>query len=300
MALKIKTSSTVDAVNDSRPHNGVTNSPIKGSDFIILDKPKLQANVLVFGDGGNGKSTFSLQHAPHPVAFINFDKRAYYAVQKAMHDKRRIYFTGIDIPANVTKLTEDQAKKLASEAVKKVIHNFELAVRESQKGNVRTISLDTGTEYTEILRVAITGKMDVVKGDYGKSKDLINREWWRLFNLAREGNAHFIVLSRARAIWEDNQPTGEFSYRGPEVMNDAADWAAQIRLSRGGVTATIKGAKKSAMKAGKKKFELKITKAGNNIEELGAVYTSDDWGDDGPFQYACSMQFPNTDVDDWG
>lgn len=259
-----------------------------GSDFAILGTPKLQANVLVFGRPSTGKTTIATRFAPDPVAFINFDKRAGVAVKRAMDSGRRIYFLGVDIPANVTKLGDEQARKLGQEAVNKVIRNFEWAVEQSRKGNVRTICIDTGTEYSELVNLAITGKTVGVKGDYGKSKDLLNREWWRLYNLAREGNAHLVVLARTKELWENNEPTGNYTYRGPSVMDEGADWSAHIRLRRG-----MKGKQR-------KEIELEITKAGNNLDEMGNVYREEDWGANGPFVWSCWMQLPDESTPkDW-
>lgn len=274
---------------------------LPGSDFTILAAPKRQANILLYADAGNGKSTFGLRFAPHPVAMINYDKRAHYAVSEAQKLGRRILYAQIDIPANVTKLGDDAAKKIGQAAVDKTVRNFELAVRESQKGNVRTIILDTGTEYSEVLSLAIKGKPSGKSNDYGKSKDWINREWWRLWNLAREGNAHFIVLARAREIWENSEPTGRFTFRGPEVLNDGADWAGWIRVKKArGVGGVKKIGGGPGAGGGVKEFELEITKAGANIAELGAVYSSAEWEEyGGPFVYACSLQFPGSVTEDW-
>lgn len=267
-----------------------SNNGTKGSDFILLEKPKPQANVVVFGPNGNGKSTFVTEYAPDPVAFISLDRRGDHAVFKATEKGRKIYFLRVDMPANPSKLSDVELRKVGQQAVNKVINNFEWAVRQSQLGNIRTIGMDTGTEYAEMLNMAITGRVDRVKGDYGKSKDLINREFWRLYNLAREGNAHFVMLARAAEIWVANEPSGRFKPRGPDVISDAADWCGMIRLR-----------KSIGKKKAKKEFELEITKAGTNIDELGAVYTQEDWEEMGPFQYATWMQFVETsDPDDWG
>lgn len=262
-----------------------TGTNVPGSDFIILEAPKLQANVVVFGDAGMGKTTFCTDFCPGPVAFINFDRRADQAIYKAIKYKgKKIYLLRVHVPANLLKVSDVEAKKAGQEAVKRVIKNFEWAVEQSKLGKIRTIVLDTGTELSEILNLALTGKMEGVKNDFGKSKDLANREWWRLFNMAREGNAHFVVLARAQEIWVGNEPTGRFKPRGHAVMLDAADWVGQTRLKR----------KSGRRSSGSKEFELEITKAGVNIDELGAVYTEEEWGDDGPFVHACFMQFIET------
>jgi hypothetical protein len=272
----------------------ITMPPIAGlaeSDFeMTMEKPKRQSNVLIFGDGGTGKTTFATRFAPEPVAFFDFDRRSTHARYAAIKKGRRVMPCKIDFPANITKVDDVTARKIGQACIDKVVKNMEIAVSESLKGNVRTICLDTGTEYAEILSIAITGRIDRTKGDYGKSKNLLNRELWRIFNLAREGNAHLIVLARAKAVWENNEPTGEFTYRGPEVLFDAVDWAGQIRVKKlkglGGATS--------------KRFELKIAKGGINIEELGNVYTEAEWEDlGGPFTYANMLQYPGTELDDW-
>lgn len=269
------------------PVNKTPKASLPGSDFIQLGEVKPQANVLIYGHGGSGKSTMGL-FAPSPVAFINFDKRARHAVKNAERAGRKVHYMEVDFPANVTRLGVEEAKKIGQAAVNKVIKNFAIAVEMSLKGDVRTIVLDTGTEYGEILKIAITGRADRVK-DYGQSKDLINREFWRLCNMARESEANFIMLSRAKEIWENSEPTGKFTWRGPDVMNDAVDWSAHIRLKKGRVKGKVK-----------KEFEIEITKAGVNIDELGEVYSSEDWEPvGGPFVHACMMQYPGTGPEDW-
>lgn len=260
------------------------------SDFGELDAPKKQANAMIYGDGGTGKTTFATMYAPDPVAFINFDNRAHHAVMRAKEAGRKIHYVHVPLSVNAAKLNPEAARAAGQTAVDMVERNFEIAVRESQRGNCRSICLDTGTEFDEMLKIAVRGRADMAKGDFGKSKDLMNRSWWRLLNMAREGNAHFILLARAKAIWENNEPTGKFAFRGPEVMNDGVDWAAHIRLRKA--------------RAGrlKKEFEMEITKAGVNIAELNAVYKQEEWeaeGMGGPFCYACMMQYPGTLPEDW-
>lgn len=291
---------------------GIANNKIAGppgsleaSDFVFERvKPKNQANVLIFGGEGQGKTTFATEFAPEPVAIINFDHRSGRAVDRAREHGRKIGLLEVEFSANVSRMETTEAQKLAQRVVNQVLKNFETAVAESRKGNVRSICIDTGSEYTEILNVAITGSQVGVKGDYGKSRELMNREWARMFGLAREGNAHLIVISRQKDVWENNAPTGETTYRGPAAMSELADWAGQIRVKKntraaGGIGGSV-GGPVAANVQGAKEFELRITKAGNNIAELGAVYSQNDWEAlGGPFVYACYMQYPGSSPEDW-
>lgn len=262
------------------------------SDFDMeIRAPKRQANILIFGHDGMGKTSFVTRFAPDPIAFFNFDNRSEQAIYEARQKGRRILPCHVDFPANITKVDDVTARKIGQAAVDKVVRNLDIAVEQSKKGNVRTICLDTGTEFAEILTIAVTGRADGVKGDYGKSKNIINRQLWALYERAREGNAHLVVIARAKAVWENNEPSGEDTYRGPEVLSAAADWSAQIR---------VKKMRAAAGQPARKRFELKIAKGGVNIEELGNVYTEDEWNDlGGPFAYASMLQFPGTSIEDW-
>ncbi len=270
---------------------------IDGSDFTEPTKPKPQSNCVIIGKSGQGKSSFVLKYAPEPIAFINLDGRADSAAYRAKEAGRKIHFLKIDMPANPTRLDDKTLRAAAQKAVNQFVRNYEWAVDQSLRGNIRTIAADTATEYAGLVNMAITGRVDRVKGDYGKSKDMINREFWRLFNLARSGNAHLVLLAREQEIWENNEPTGRLKARGPEVIEDGADWCGVIRLATG-----AKPGKKIVVKRSSvvKEFELLITKGGVNIEELGQLYTQAEWGDEGPFAYANYKQFEETsELEDW-
>lgn len=265
------------------------------SDFVFEElAAKWQCNALLFGAASSGKTSFATMFAPHPVVTINFDNRDTHAIRKAREGGRSIGRIHVPYTAkDVTNLDEVEAKRIGESAMGQVVKNFEIAVRESQRGNVRTICIDTGTEYSEIVTLAIRGGLGKAN-DYGRSKDMINRVWWHMFNTAREGNAHLLILARDKEIWNGGEPTGRYTFRGPEVMIDGVDWAGWMRLKKAGG-----GLGKKAVKV-TKDFELEITKAGINIAELGEVYTKETWEAlGGPFCCACVMQYEGSDVEDW-
>lgn len=270
--------------------NSKSSSMLSGSDFTAPPVPKDQAIALIFGLPGSGKSTIGLAGAPDPTAFIDIDRRGLHAAQEAVRQGKRVFYTRVDYPSNLSKLDDNAAKMAAQKAWDKFMKNYEIAIRESQQGKVRTIVIDTMTELAEILNISKTGRVDRKKDDYGKTAGLVKAELTKAIKMSRDGEANLIMLARAKELWEDNKPTGRFTYRGPDTMEFDADWAGQIRLKK---LKTVK-AKKS------QKHELEITKAGINLSILGDVYTEEDWGEFGPFVWACVMNYPGTSPEDWG
>lgn len=267
---------------------------LAGSDFTVMQSPKRQANILIYGMGGSAKTSFVTRYCPDPIALLAYDRRYEHAVAAATALGRHVYPCAIDFPAKKMDAKMTQAK--AIEAMDKTVRNFEWACEQSLRGNIRTISIDTGTEYSGILKLSFDGVFHQTKeGAYGKDKDYVNRKWWDLFTMARDSKAHFVVTARAKEIWVKNpatgqqEATGRYTYRCPGVINDAVDWAGHIRLKEG-----LKGRLT-------KEFQLEITKAGANIAELCNVYTAKDWEPfGGPFTYASYMQFIETsELEDW-
>lgn len=273
-----------------KPTNLVTSSPLPalaGTDFLIPSSPKRQACVLIFGDAGAGKTSFAVRYAPDPVAIINFDRRATIAIDEARKLGKVVYELSIDLPP-AKKMSPSETKLAAREIIEKVVKNFIAACDLSKEGKVRSILLDTATEYSEIVKLAFDGVQEQTKeGAYGKDKDYVNRQWWRLFNIARSSSAHLIVTSRAKEVWIENVPTGRFSPRCPGVILDGVDWAGNIRWARNRI-GRLKGEQ-----------ELEITKA-VTISELGEIYTMKDWEVyGGPFVYGCVKQYGGSLPEDW-
>ncbi len=301
---------------------------LSGSDFVTLQTIKRQCIAMLYGDAGLGKTTAGLLAAPSPVALINLDGRAEWAVKHAESQGRRIHYLKVRLPVGIMRMPDEKAAAAAKESVDKIVRNAEAAIVASERGDVRTIVIDTGTEFAEYLTIRYRGNQRGAPKDYGKSKDLMNRQWAALFDDVRASKAHLIVLSRARAIWEDNEPTSEFEPRVPDVVRDNVDWAAHIRPRKAlpglvmGVPTTATnpvkvgglvkpsglvptGAAKKGSSRLSKEREWQVTKAGNNGPELGAIYTQDQWGENGeygnvgPFVYACCRMYPGTVPEDW-
>jgi len=262
-------------------------------DFKTPTTPKPQTIGLVFGGDGSGKTSFVTKFCPGPFALFGLDGRSQTAVKEAADEGVKVHFLELD-PVN-TNLGVGRDKKVESSCkkyVEKFMKNLELVVQDSLKPNgVKTICIDTGTELSEHVTLSVRGHLGIEK-DYGKSKDMINRIWWRICNLGRMSNAHLIILAREKELWEDNKPSGVMSFVGNPIMNSTADWTANIKVISPKVN-------KKRKRISEVKFQLQMTKAGKNIGELGAIYDSDQWGELGPFAFICMTQYPNVDVDVW-
>lgn len=253
-------------------------------DFVSVTSPTRQANILLYGAEGSGKTTFCTRYAPAPVRVLSLDGRAQECVYEAVNEYGRdVKLAELFMPKYGT--DREEVKEIARSLLSRIHTNFEIAI----DGPARTVMVDTLKELEEISKLALDGTMEKVKEhSHGEDKDFANRQIWKMANLARrKRDTHLIFTARATEIWKDQKPTGAFKPQCPKAALSAVDWAGQIRLER---------------KFGQDKpsFEIEITKAGTNNEELLEVYTADDWDKfGGPFVYACMMNYRDSIPDDW-
>lgn len=266
---------------------------LAGSDFTAPPDPRDQAIALIFGRPGSSKTSFALRGGPDPLVFFDIDQRGRHALAYAQHTmKKKVYYTNIDYPMKITKMDDVMAKAAGQKSWDKFARNYEIAIKEAEKGNVRTIVIDTATELGEILKIAVQGRIDRKAGDYGKSKGIINTEMAKMLKLVRNTPANLILLARAKEVWEGSEPTGKWKHEGLDCLEYDSDWAAHIRLKK------LKSIKDRG-KTQSKEFEMEITKAGIDISVLGNVYNEEDWGELGPFVWACMENYPGTSPDVW-
>jgi hypothetical protein len=265
---------------------------IAGSDFTRPPEPKKQAVALIFGRPGEGKTTCGLLHAPGDVAFIDIDKRGRHAAQKAVKAGKSIHYVAIDFPRGLFRLSDREAKSLAAGAWNKVQKNVDIAIERSLRGDIRTIVLDTVTGLTNLITIAATGRPDAKKDDYGASKHMVEVSLARLIDDTRSGDANLIMLAHAKEVWEDNKPTGEWEHIGHKCLSANADWAGHLRIRRNKKI-------KKRRDVGEQVFEMQITKAGIDLSQLGQVYSQEEWGELGPFVYACYQNYPDSEESDW-
>jgi hypothetical protein len=233
-------------------------------------------------------TSFATRYAPDPLVVVSFDGRSRQAVKEAKEMGRKVDL--IEISVTHKSLPPDQMKLHAREVVERSMYTYETLIEESKKGNVRSILFpDTATEYNEILKLAYDGTIEITKeGAKGTDKDFIARQWWRIFNLARnDSNAHLIVTSRMTEIWKDDKPTGAFKAKCSRAVSSGVDLTMQIRL-------------KTTFGVPKPEFEILVTNPKTNIVELGNVYDAKMWDKfGGPFVYSCLMNYPDSEMEEW-
>lgn len=270
-------------------------SSLPNSDFIIPDTPRKRAKVLLYGAPGTGKTSFATVYCPGPIAIINYDHRAHYAISEARAAGKEVHLAEVGYSGDVMALSDEDAKKLGHSLIAKTMRNIESAVASSlTPTGIRTIVLDTVTEYADMVSLAVAGRVDRGKNDdYGRTKGIINRNMMRIFWLADQGNANLVLLARSKEVYSGRDATGRYTYKCPAEICEGVDWAAEIRLKRGGgLGAARKGAPKT--------LEIEIAKGGTNLMEVGEVYDQSEWEYmGGPFAYACWRMYPGTTIEDW-
>lgn len=258
------------------------------ADFTSPPAPKEQAIALIYGRPGEGKSTLGLSGAPGPIAFFDIDRRGLHAAAAAQEKGKRVHYVAIDFPTKLTKMTDVEAKAAGQKSWDKFVKNYEAALEASNRGDVRTVVIDTASELCEILKISVQGRVDKKSDDYGKSKGIINAEMAKTIKMSRNSSANLILLARAKQVWEDNKPIDRWDHVGLDCLSYDADWVGHLRLK-----------KMNAKRKTEPEFEMQIMKAGVNLEEQWAVYDAADWGEYGPFVWSCVMQYQGSDPTTW-
>lgn len=250
--------------------------------FSPVVRPTRQANILIYGTEGTGKTSFCTRYAPCPIKVISLDGRCDDAAYEAVRLGRDVSIARLFMPANT--MTRDQTKREAESLLDTINEQFEIAI-----SSARTVLVDTVTELAEICKLALDGTIEKTREhSHGEDGDFKNRQIWKMANLARQSKCHLIFTARMTEIWKDQKPTGRFKPQCPKATLAAVDWAGQIRIRD--------------MKMGMKspQFEIEITKAGTDIEQLFEVYDESLWEPfGGPFVYACTMNYKDSDPSDW-
>lgn len=257
-------------------------------DCVFLEEERQQSIGMLYGGPGSGKSYFSLRYMPKPAMLINCDGRARKVVRE-MHTMfpRQIHF--VEVPYNtkhLSQMSREEAQKIGQDAMSFAAHNYGAGLEAALKGNLRSIIWDTGTELSDLISLAMRGRLGVKESDYGASKNLIALQWWSIFQSARETSVNLLILSRQTSVWVDNQSVKDsFEPKIIDTAEDGVDWIAGIKMK-------VRNKKISPV--------LNMYNAKINPAERYQIYTSEHWGEDGnPYAYMNSVLYRGSSEEDW-
>lgn len=287
--------------------------------LVTLARPQSKAICLIHGLDGCGKTSFAARHCPGPIGLLNFDRRGEEIAFDAMETHgKTIHYLDAALPANISNYSPSDAKMIAQEVLDATIHDYDWMIEQATQGKLSTIGLDTGTELTRMLYYATTGhpvKERPTKdspGDFGASSRAINEYIWYFVNRAREcRKVNLIILSRCKEEYAGPKPLGTYTWDCHKVFHQAVTWSAHLAIVSTEEKERDLAAKSPDGKLGSgdilrirregPSFSLRVTKTGfpATLPELGRTYHEADWGDDGPFAFACSKLIPGTDIEEW-
>lgn len=267
-------------------------------DFTLESEITPRMNVAIAGGTGVGKTSFITRYCPSPICLIYYDGRSEVAINEGRDLGKKIW--GLDIPFDADILrSEEEGKRLARDIIRKTYKNLKWAVGMSLQGQMKTIAIDGGTELSQIFDLGFDGVVEDRPGKYGKDFSYVDSQWRRIFSLLYQSKAHFIVTTRTKEIYKDNEgndgktrqvATGEFDIRGPKVIGELCTWAAHLSLSDSPIQGVIARKKKDLEAL----WQLKMIKSGRNGTYHKAEFDRSDWnpGDNkyGPFAWISYLQ----------
>ena len=175
------------------------NSTLKGFERASTKKiHRLIASIV--GDWKKGKTTFALT-APAPIALIDMDTGLEGVVEKWAKEKE-IWVKTFDYHE-----AKDQDEWLEIwEDSKKA---FTDALDDPK---IRTVIIDTATEWYELIRMARFGKLNKVILEKGEARPYpwgpVNQEFRELLRKSLKTNKNVLFLHKTKAEYEDNEKTG--------------------------------------------------------------------------------------------
>lgn len=155
--------------------------------------------INIFGEDKTGKSHLMLT-APDPNVVFNLDYGLEGMVDKFVNDKR------------IYKLDYIQYREVENEEQKRMrenlISDFEDAVLDKE---VRTISIDTGTELWRLIRFAEFGEENKLMNthDRGKVYGMLNAMFRDLIRAVYRSDKNLVLVHHVADEWVDGKKTGK-------------------------------------------------------------------------------------------
>jgi len=167
----------------------VTISQLRKAGFGAVPTPPQRLILSAYAKEKHGKSNFALT-APPPIGYIDIDDGVSEIRNKFPHlnDDNLLHF-----PVQY----DGEDDSLAEKSVDKVHKAFDLCV-DAPLSVVRTIVMDTDTEWWEMIRLARFGRVDdVPPGKFGP----VNREYLQIIKQAKASNKNLILLHQMKEEW---------------------------------------------------------------------------------------------------
>lgn len=273
-------------------------NPIKFVELTNADPDAM--SVASFGQQGAGKSRFAATY-PSPIGVIALDRKTRATIGKAAKEfgKKVIMpeddFIRTGNPMQLAMLPDDCGKSFKPKFGSAMpeccsIHFYRWHINrikqaafqlvELPKSKCKSIIIDTGSQFSE----------DALYANYGRSQKIMprdrgayNQEMIDFLN-SLEGK-HTLITHKAKAIWKNEQPTGDFARKGFGEMG----YHCNVEIEH------YRGKKKD--KAGWLPFYIDIGQCQANPALVGDEKVLED--DAITFQNLACLVFEGSDLEDW-
>lgn len=156
---------------------------------------------------GCGKTNFGLS-MPGPLAIINLDEGLDGVIQEYQETKE------IYVASHRANLNEIRAMKGDSGNIKKAAEDEWRAIRQDYieaLADAKSVFVDTGTEFNEMLRLAHFGKLTQVMPHHYAAP---NKEMKQLIDLAYDSNANVLFSHRLKKEYVNDKATANLELAG--------------------------------------------------------------------------------------
>jgi len=167
--------------------------------------------IALHGLEGSGKTRF-IATAPDPIGVVALDRKTRYTIAVVAEEfGKKVFMPTEDFirhgdPIKLASMNEPTAKKHYMDHVKRVMEACYL-LRDHK--DIKTVALDTGSQLWE----------DIMIAEYGRNQRVLPRDRGPVnqmmidFLNAMTGK-HFIITHKAKELWKNDKPTGQYGPSG--------------------------------------------------------------------------------------
>lgn len=254
-----------------------------GSFQIANQAPKRRLVVAVDGLDKGGKTNFLLT-APGPIAYQNFDDGEEGVIEKFQTQKT---IWRADYPIIVKKDQDPAAIMKAVEPIyDRFVTDYQLGLNAIQQGALRTIGVDTASEWWEVLRLARFGKLTQVMPHHYTA---LNTEYRNLIRGIYQTSGNLVLLHKLKAEWKDNPATGKGSKTGGYERAGFSDTGFLVQVN------VLAWRDQVADEKGKRHFHITVQNCRQNPNIAGLDLVDEM----ATFPWLGVHVFPDSSLEDW-